>query len=65
MTDLTVRQYVEQRRWDAYDPEPDDHVRGQEAAYRDILNFIDGNYRVDFLEMVADRYATRQRVGPR
>lgn len=74
MTDLTIREYCEQRKFDHYNDDeeeqslPRDRVirdEGAMIAYMDVLNFLDGNYRPEFLESVADRIRRRKLVGPR
>lgn len=71
---LTIREYCEQRKFDHYnDAEeeqslPKDRVlrdEGAMIAYMDVLNFLDGNYRQEYLEAVADRILRRKLVGPR
>ena len=72
--DLTLVDYVEQRRWDHFNDDEDEQSlprdrvlrdQGASIAYTDVLNFLRENYRPEFLEAVADRIARRKLVGPR
>lgn len=71
MTDLTIKQYVEQRRIDALNNEAqtgDDsyaatRYRAEARAYKDVLDFLAGTYRQEYLEAVADRAERRRLYG--
>lgn len=73
MSDLTIREYAEQRRWDSWTDDEDfqhDSARalrdeGAYAAYLDIIHFLDGAYRPEYLEAVAERIQRRLLVGPK
>ena len=73
MTDLTAREYAEQRKWDHWDDDEEQKAMPSEQrlrregacmAYQDMLNFLDGNYHPDFVEAVADRAERRRLYGP-
>ena len=71
---LSVREYVEQRKWDHWDDDesqqsmPINEVlrrEGAMSAYLDVLHYLDGSYRAEYLQSVQDRAERRRLVGPR
>lgn len=71
---IGLREYVEQRKWDSWIDDEEaqslpvaevNRTLGEYRAYLDVLHFLDGSYRPDYLETVADRSERRKRVGPR
>ena len=72
-TTLTPRQYAEQRKWDSWDDDeesksmPREQVLRNEGAFRaysDMVAFLDGSYRPEYIEAVADRAERRRLYGP-
>lgn len=70
---IALRDYVEQGKWDNWVDAEEAQSRPAEAnrregaagAYQDVLNFLDGAYRPEYLERVADRIERRRLTGPR
>lgn len=69
-----VRDYVEQRKWDSWIDDEEaqslpvadvNRALGEYRAYLDVLHFLNGSYRPDYLEAVAERSERRKLVGPR
>lgn len=71
---ITLADYVEQRKWDSWIDDEEaqslpvadvNRALGEYRAYLDVLHFLNGSYRPEYLEAVADRSERRKRVGPR
>ena len=71
---LTIAEYCEQRKWDSFDDDEEQAAgtreyalrrEGSFIAYQDVLNFVKGNYRQEYLDAVEDRMRRRLLVGPR
>lgn len=70
---MTPREYADQRKWDHWDDDEEQQSIGRDEAlrregafmaYSDMCAFLDGNFRPEYLESVADRAERRRLYGP-